>query len=124
MFVGPLYVLVLVPNVAVPRPSLVNPPAPIRVPVMFSEPAAEVAAVLLTNAVTLLFILNEAVNVLFPVPEPVVVIVAALPLLSNVKAGAAAVPVVMELVKVLRSLLKRIDPMVCCPSSVMVRFAA
>src|SRR5437868_1606685 len=91
------------------------------VPVRLSDPAAELAVVLLTKAVT------ESVNdmatemVLFPVPAPIVVMVAPAPPLSKIR--GPPVPVEIVLVNVDRSVLNTIDPTVLVPSRVMLRLA-
>ena len=110
------------PNVANPSPCLVNPPAPEIAAVRLSDPEAEVEAVPLTMAVRESTRMVGAEMVLFPVAPPMVVIVAG-PAPAASKVSDPPVPAVSELLKVPRSLLKRIDPTVCGPSRVIVRLA-
>jgi hypothetical protein len=122
--VGPEYVFVPVPKVAKPRPSLVNPPVPVTVAVMLSDPAAEDCEVWMTMPVTESLNTNGTENVLFPVPLPVVVIFTPAPPLFRMSLEPA-VPVVKELAK-LPAMSLLIEPTVkpAVPESVVTVRAA
>src|SRR5437764_11304641 len=99
MRVAPVYVFRPVPKVASPSPDLVKPPLPDMVAVRLRDPAADEEAVWFTTPVNESFRVRGTEMVSFPVPSPMVVIVAPDPPLSSVSLDPAE-PVVSELVKV------------------------